>query len=237
MALANLPGMRTTVALIVMCHAFSSLAFAAEDEVGAWAGFATTDSFGSSATGPRWHYWFDTQARYFDIGSGINTWLVRPAVGYEFANGKKFWVGYAHYRARSRSGDVADENRYWQQFDWSNRPGDRGRFAFRARLEQRSVSIGDELGHRLRLRALYSFAASADKRTNWIFSIEPFFGLNATDWGGDSGLRQNRTFLGIGWRIGKRLALEAGYMNQYVWLDTSEDRSNHLGVINFRLLH
>ena len=41
---------------------------------------------------------------------------------------------------------------------------------------------------------------------------------------------------GIGRRLSESVRLEAGYMNQYLWIDEGEDRSNYLAVLNFRIL-
>ena len=65
--------------------------------------------------------------------------------------------------------------------------------------------------------------------------IEPFIDLRDTDYGGDSGLGQNRSTLGIGWRLSDKLTIEASYMNQFIWVDDGEDRMNHLGILNFKM--
>lgn len=63
-------------------------------------------------------------------------------------------------------------------------------------------------------------------------AIEPFFALRETDWGGSSGLRQNRFSLGVAWKLSDKTTLETGYMNAFVWVDNGEDRMNHLAVFN-----
>ena len=73
-----------------------------------------------------------------------------------------------------------------------------------------------------------------DGRNSLVLGIEPFFALRDTDWGGDSGLGQNRIFIGLGRRVGDRVSVEAGYMNQYLWIDDAENRSNHFVVLNFK---
>ena len=207
-------------------------AFAGENEPGVWAVFSTTDSF--SSDGGRWRYWLDTQARYFDIGSGINQWLVRPAVGYELNNGVRLWLGYGRFRTRGGSGAVFDENRVFQQVDWRYPEWNGGSLFFRARLLQRSVDIGDDTSLLLRTLARYSYPVSNDSR--FVVSVEPFFDLRDTDWGGSSGFRQNRLFIGGGWDVGQHWYVEAGYMNQYLVNDNGSNISNHLGVLHFRYL-
>ena len=54
------------------------------------------------------------------------------------------------------------------------------------------------------------------------------------DWRGDAGIGQNRTFLGLGRRISNKLTLEVGYMHQYIFRDSGEDRVNHLALLTIK---
>jgi hypothetical protein len=208
---------------------------ATETDEGIWTIFTSTDAFPTSDGTNRWHYWFDAQARYFDLGSGINQYLVRPGVGYEIGDNLSAWVGYARVRARNRSGNVTDENRYWQQLSWTAGRWNNGTLSMRTRLEQRSLSSGEDLGVVLRVLAKYVRPIGDDNKRYLSVGIEPFVDLKDTDWGGDSGLGQNRLSVGVGWRVSTKLTIEAGYMNQFAWVDSGEDRMNHLGVINFKM--
>jgi hypothetical protein len=105
----------------------------------------------------------------------------------------------------------------------------------RARLEQRSVSVSNDTGLVLRLMAKYMRPIGSSGKTSLILGIEPFVDLRDTDWSGDAGLKQNRSTIGVGWQVSDALLLETSYMNQYIWRDSAEDRSNHLAVLNFRL--
>ncbi|MGI9261036.1 MAG: DUF2490 domain-containing protein, partial [Woeseiaceae bacterium] len=142
--------------------------------------------------------------------------------------------GYARFRTRSRSGNSADENRFWQQVDWSTGQWLGGRLSLRARLAQRSVSVGDDTGLVLRLMAKYQYSPG-NGANKLVVGVEPFFSLRDTDWGGDAGLVQSRFFVGVNSRINEHLTLEYGYLNQYLFLDNTSDRVNHLGIINFRV--
>ena len=221
--------------LLTTCIAWQSGALAAENDPGVWVTFTTTDTIGTDEGSGRWHYWFDAQARYFDIGSGINQWLVRPGIGYRLSDELKVWAGYARVRSRNRAGDVADENRYWQQLDWNAGRWFRGTIALRARLEQRSLNVGEDLGLVLRLGARYVHPVGRKRKSSLVLGLEPFLALRSTDWGGKSGLTQNRIFVLMGRRLTDNLSVAAGYMNQYFWVDDDVNRSNHLGVINFRM--
>ncbi|MDH3442198.1 MAG: DUF2490 domain-containing protein, partial [Gammaproteobacteria bacterium] len=58
-------------------------AVGADGFAGAWTVFNATDALQTDDGSGRWHYWIDAQARYFDVGRGINQYLVRPAIGYK----------------------------------------------------------------------------------------------------------------------------------------------------------
>lgn len=213
----------------------SKTAMATEQDDGVWAVFTSTDTFPAGDTTSRWHYWFDAQARYFDLGGGINQYLVRPGVGYDINDNLSAWVGYARLRARNRSGNVADENRYWQQLSWTAGRWNNGTLSLRTRLEQRSLNIGNDLGVVLRVLAKYVRPIGNDGKRYLSVGIEPFVDLKDTDWGGEAGLGQNRGSIGVGWRVSDKLIIEAGYINQFIWVDGGEDRMNHLAVIHFKM--
>ncbi len=222
---------RVFCALAALCLPLT--AATAENDLGAWTIFSTTDAFRSDEGTTRWHYWFDAQARYFDLGSGTNQWLARPAIGYRLDGNMKVWLGYARFRSRNRAGNVGYESRYWQQLDWTAGLWLGGNVSMRARLEQRDVSAGDDLG--VVLRFMTKYVRPMNDSTDLIVALEPFVDLVDTDWGGDAGLGQNRTFIGVGWRLGDGMSLETGYMNQYLWVDRAPDRMNHLGIVNFKV--
>ena len=167
--------------------------------------------------------------RYLDLGSDFNQYLIRPAIGRSLSNNTRAWIGYARLQTKTAGGSVVDENRYWQQLDWRANG-----FMLRARFEQRDLDLGDDLGLVLRLMARYSKPLGTAERTSLILAIEPFINLRDTDWGAREGLTQNRTFLGLGFRVNDQLGIDSGYLNQYVWVNGAADRSNHIGVLNVR---
>jgi hypothetical protein len=220
--------------IVVLGMAGSGHAVAADDSLGFWTVFTATDAFQTDEGASRWRYWLDAQARYFDLGSGVNQYLVRPAIGYKPGDNMSVWLGYAHFRSRGRSGNVVDEDRLYQQLSWTTGHWRGGTFSMRARLLQRNVSASDDTGLTLRFLTRYVRPIGTDGSKSLILGIEPFFDLRDTDWTGEAGIAQNRTYLGINWRISPKLSIDTGYMNQYVWVDDGQNLSNHLGVINFR---
>jgi hypothetical protein len=221
--------------IVVLAHSFPRWAQATEDLAGGWAVLTISDAF-QTDTGPsRWRYWIDAQARYFDLGSGVNQYLVRPAIGFRPGDNLSVWAGYARFRTRGRSsGNVVNENRYWQQLSGTAGRWRGGTFSMRARLLQRFVDSSDDMALVLRTLVRYERPIGDDGRRSLILGLEPFFDLRTTDWSGGTGIFQNRVYAGIGWQVLDKLKIETGYMNQFFWVDNGEDISNHLFVVNFR---
>lgn len=208
---------------------------AAEDNVGIWGIFTSEDAFGTAEAPSRWRYWFDAQLRYFDIGSGINQYQVRPGIGYTISDNMVAHAGYMYVHASNASGRTVTEDRLWQQLTWNIARWTHGTLSMRARFQQRSVSTGDDLGWQFQYLMKYVRPLGSTGNLDFIISIEPFFILRDTDWGADSGLSQNRTAIGLGWKLSPTIGIDTGYMHQYIPVDDAEDLVNHLGVVNFKV--
>lgn len=222
-------------ALCTICVSASAGASATEDKPGVWLAFSIMDAFRSGDEDSRWHYWFDAQARFFDPGSGVTQWVARPGIGYRIGDNMKAWIGYGRFNTRNSSGTVADENRYWQQLDWRAGIWLGGNVTMRARLEERSVTTGEDTALVLRFLTKYVRPVGNNGNKNFVVGIEPFVELNDTDWTGDAGLSQNRTFIGMGFRLSDSVSVETGYMNQYIWVDGREDRSFHHATVSLNV--
>jgi hypothetical protein len=208
---------------------------AAEDNVGIWGVFTSEDAFDSAEGPSRWRYWFDAQLRYIDIGSGINTYQLRPGIGYTISENMVAHAGYMYVHASNGAGRTVTEDRLWQQLTWNIARWSHGTLSMRARVQQRSVSTGDEIGWQFQYLMKYVRPLGSTGNLDFIFSVEPFFILRDTDWGADSGLSQNRTSIGLGWKLSSKIGIETGYMHQYIPVDDAEDLVNHLGVVNFKV--
>lgn len=216
----------------VLSFAVAPTLEATETAPGGWAAIFVNSKIGGQDS--PWLFYADAQYRYFDVGNGLYEYLLRPAVGFAVNDSLRVWLGYARFRNESDPVLVSDENRYWQQIDWSGTEYLGGQLSLRARTEQRDVTFSEDLRQVLRLMARYQRPMDSRFASDWFVSVEPFFDLNTTDWGGGTGLSQNRLFLGLGFTLQPRLRLEAGLMQQYFWLDNKENLENHLGMINLK---
>lgn len=204
---------------------------AADDAPGAWITASVTGGLGSGDDS-RWFYWTDVQGRYPDLGTGANQWLVRPAVGYELNDRTRAWVGYARFR--TSAGIVVDEDRFWQQLDWKAGAHFHGNLSLRLRLEQRDIEFARDVRHVARFRAQYVRPVGKDGKRSLVISLEPFFDINSSDWGGDKGFSQSRAYAALSWRLGTSAVIETGYMYQYLNVEGGRDRANHLAMLSFK---
>ena len=224
------------VAALVVLFLLPSISTAVESDSGVWLIAVATDRFPSrdSEAPSRWHYWVDAQARYPDIGSGVNQLLIRPGVGYDISPTLSLWAGYARFRSHGSSGNTVTEDRYWQQLSWRARNWGDSSLSTRLRLEERDLSTGSDTGIVLRAQLKYVRKLVAGGDTDLIASIEPFFDLRDTDWGANSGLSQNRLYVGLGWKLTGKTGIEVGYQNQYRFVDTGQDRMDHLAMVSLK---
>ncbi len=206
---------------------------AADDDPGVWLITVFSDRM-PFEDNSRWRYWLEAQARYPDIGSGANQLLFRPGIGYDFSPTVSFLGGYARFRTHPASGATTTEDRFWQHVAWKFHVREQYSLTMRLRLEQRMPSTGNDTGHFLRYQLKYVRKVGADGATDFIASVEPFWDLRDTDYGATSGLSQMRAYVGFGFRLGAKSALEAGYQNQHLFLDGRPDRVNHLAMLNFK---
>lgn len=176
--------------------------------------------------------------------------ILRPALGYQFAPWGTAWLGYAwqpNYFLRDDKHDIS-EHRLWEQFSgsWSFGPTQLG---VRTRLEQRHRDAGGEGQGEglwaLRLRQQVRFAWTLVPKGPWqlVASDEIFFHLNTTGvfeeqpdgtrksvgYPSEAGFDQNRAFLGMGYAPSSDFRLELGYLNQIVnRMERSPDQINHV---------
>lgn len=204
------------------------------DDTGLWfAAFGNGEFESFHADSPlRW--WFDAHYRLRDDSDGFNQSIIRPGLGYAFAEDQAVWAGYAWIRSSPVVGDDFDEHRFWQQ--WTAAPScGEWSFLHRSRFEQRWLETGDDVGLRWRQLARAQRVLSDCPQWSFVLWDEIFFNLNHTDWGARAGLDQNRAFIGLGYKKcpDARVRTEVGYLNQFINRQGGLDGMNHILSVNF----
>jgi hypothetical protein len=181
-------------------------------------------------------WWLDVQARYLDGGDNFKQGIVRPGLGYRITDSTAVWLGYAWVGISPAGEDDFQEQMIWQQLTWSTqfKPV---KFSSRTRLEQRFLETGDDTGWRFRQVFKLSYPLPFEARLKLVGYDEIFINMNKTDWGADTGLGQNRAFLGLGWNFDphERIIARVGYLNQYLRNPSGHDVMNHILSINLVL--
>lgn len=221
-----------TAALALL--SFAQAAATTEHDVGTWLVLSMTDQLPTSSGSSRWRYWFDSQARFSDIGSGSNQFTLRAGIGYELKPNLTAFAGYARFRAHRPSDLTVTEDRLWQQLTWRLRDGEESSLSLRVRAEQRSLSIGSDTGYTARAQLRYVRQISSSRKMNFITSLESFFQLRDTDWGANSGLSRMRGYAGVAFGLSDKSSFEAGYQNQHIFTENGEDRMRHIVMFYYK---
>lgn len=173
----------------------------------------------------KWGAALDFQVRSADNWSYVRNVLIRPGITYYFNGSTNATVGYlyAPTRTETLSGNFTLlEQRIWQQVVYNHKI--KSSFAtHRVRLEQRFMetnSGGDIFAQRLRyffrvIKPLEGYKESFDKGVFLALQNELFFNIQNKDQLNKSLFDQNRFYIAAGYRVSKKLDIEAGYLNQY----------------------
>ena len=213
----------------VLAGSLASPALAQTDhDTQVWASVTAT-----TTVAPKLDLTFETHIRSDNSFPELGQLLLRPALTYQLPNGFSATVGYLYFRNDPTEAPATQEHRTWQQIGYRfTQAQSRTRLTGRTRLEQRfRVGGRGDTGWRIRQQLRFDTPLKSNTPVKAVVWNETFIGLNDTVWGARSGLDQTRTFVGIGVPVGKGLALEPGYLNQYV-VRTGPDRVNHIAAIN-----
>ncbi len=173
--------------------------------------------------------WLEVQPRIG--GDGIRQLLLRPALGWQATPTWSIWQGYGF----TPSFDPwRSENRLYQESLFDHSLGSL-RMLNRTRMEERFIE-GVE-GVSLRARHLLRFTYPLDAGKRWFLAVsdEAFATLNDANGGPRAGFDQNRAYAGIRCQTTPTLALEIGFLHQFVNRTSDDDLSNDNAFVGFDL--
>jgi len=190
-------------------------------------------SFNTIGLANRFSMHFDGQMRSSDQWEELQTILLRPGLNYHARRNISASLGYAYVGNRREVDELklrAAEHRIWQQLilshNWLSVAT-----AHRFRLEQRfvpTVEIEDnelivterDLTHRFRyfVRNVLPLQKDDEFTKGFFAAVQNEVFLNVANDGVSNGkfFDQNRLYGAIGYRLGKKIDVESGYLNQFV---------------------
>ncbi|WP_062733047.1 DUF2490 domain-containing protein [Sphingobium abikonense] len=183
-------------------------------------------------------YFAEIQPRVGDGVSRIDQALFRGALGWKFSPSVTLYQGFAHIVAPVESGKDVNEERSFQQLNWTLGKPWAGELSSRTRLEQRWRSDGNDMGWRLREMLRYEKPLEPNSDAlNALVYAEGFVALNDTDWGARDGFDQLRSFIGAEVGLPGASTLEVGYLNQIINQRGGNTRVNHVASVTLFFRH
>lgn len=161
--------------------------------------------------------------------------LVRfePMLGYKIIPQLTVWAGY-NYVLNTRAG-APNGKRYLQQLVWEVTPKECPIiFHLRARLEESTLVGSSEYVYTLRARPIVIFSKGFGPYLSPILYDEVFYNCNKPSWLAQRGFEQNRAFIGVRIAVAKKVSVDVGYINQYIW-NPVIDRDNHIASLTLNV--
>lgn len=211
---------------------FFNNSFAGTDDFQLWTSIVAQGPINKEY--PKIKYWLDYQGRFGEDASKLSQLVLRPGIGFQLVPSTSIWLGYAWIHVdQPFVTRPSDENRSWQQILWTDK-FNKFALTLRSRLEQRFIP--QAIHTAWRYRQLFKIAVNVpnNERFTLIGSDEIFYHFNNFNRQNNSGLDQNRAFLGVGYKTSKESTLEIGYLNQNIRRANSEDYNGnclYLGLV------
>jgi len=215
--------------LAICLAVYQSLAEAApslREDFQTWTNITANGSFG--LLDPRltkYRFWLEGQGRFGNDSTTLSQGILRPGLGYSLTDTASVWLGYAFIPTMEPFTQTDfNENRIWQQLLWTPQTPF-GPITSRTRFEQRFTRAPD-VSYRFRQMVRYAYPLDFAPGFMLVGWDEIFLNLNSTGTF-TAGFDQNRVFVGVGYNIDEHVRTELGYMNQYIYRDTTEDFMTH----------
>ncbi|WP_082880759.1 DUF2490 domain-containing protein [Methylomonas sp. DH-1] len=227
---------RRTAACLLLPATFAATAGPVRDDFGVWISNTYQTDFGGSP----YLAFLELAPRTKTDNDQFAQIIVRPLVGYKLTNKLQLWAGYTWQGEYSEQSDFElATNDAMQQLQWVDNWSPEWNFQYRFRLEQRFFSEEDNVAHRMRhrFRLVYSIP---DSKAYLIGIDELFVYFNSLDDGRlarsvQTGINQNRSYVGVGYKLTPQLNVDTGYQLQYVHNYGAPDLVNHVWFTNINV--
>ena len=191
----------------------------------------------SSKFNDKWGAHFDLQLRSSDEFKNVRNLLIRPGITYHFNSANNLTLGYLFTQTYTPGAASITEHRSWEQFIRTHKIKTVN-VSHRFRLEQRfieKIAADDVFAQRLRYFVRFLVPLKKDVQTfeqGFFVAIQNEIFLNVQNKEGvnNSLFDQNRAYGALGYRIQKKIDIEAGYMNQAVKGLTGHTNNNVIQV-------
>lgn len=216
--------LETVVVLILVL--LPSLASSQESKLGNWLIY-----IGNKRVATKWNIHHEVQYRNYNAIGDLEQLLLRTGLGYDLTDNSNILIGYGYINSENYTSvsekETIQEHRIYQQFINKTKVGSVN-LQHRYRFEQRFVLEDFKLRFRyfLGINVPLNFSKGTTSKFYLSGYNEIFLNsrVNVFD--------RNRTYLGLGNKLSKKLKMEIGYMNQFL-NSGNRDQLNLLLFANF----
>lgn len=215
---------RSSILGVLLTLAWSGAAQAREDHQ-LWTGGALNLKLGG-----KWRLNQELVARFSDNRNGLYEIESNTLLGYALSPTVALAAGYTHDPQYAAGHFTVMERRAREQVtvDKLFKLG-RGSVTGRLRAEQRwRDGLG---GTAWRLRPFLRYSGPLLGKAKLVVSNETFVDLNTTGFQRQPGVERMRNFVGLNLPLSKKLALEAGYLNQHFFIRSGDDENDDVASV------
>jgi hypothetical protein len=221
--------------LTIASLTFASVPANANDVKDDW-GMWFSNTFQTDFGGSRYLAFLELAPRTKHDNSEFSQIIVRPLLGYKVTQKLQLWLGYTWQGEYSKESDFdLATNDMMEQLQWIDNLTPQLNFQYRFRLEQRFFAHEDT-AHRMRHR--FRFVYTLPESKAYLIAVdELFIYFNSINHGRvaqsvQPGINQNRSYVGIGYKLMPQLNIDTGYQFQYVNNFGAPDGANHIWLTN-----
>lgn len=209
----------------ILVVAFLSIPFAAKSQdsgLGNWLVY-----IGNKQLNSKWNLHHEVQYRNYNAIGDLEQLLLRTGLGYNLGSRSNLLLGYGYINSENFTGNgdeqiTVEEHRIFQQFITKQSIG-KVTLQHRYRFEQRFV----ESNFKTRFRYFLGVNVPFKESKYYLSAYNEIF-LN----GESNVFDRNRIYGGLGYKVGKGIKIELGYMNQ-VFENSGRDQINIITFVNF----
>lgn len=221
--------------LVLLTLTSNANAVPANEDWGMW----LSNTYQTDFSGSPYLAFLELAPRLKNDNSDFSQVIVRPMLGYKVSQKLQLWLGYTWQGEYNPQTDFdLATNDVMEQLQWIDNLTSQLNFQYRFRLEQRMFA-GEDTGHRMRHRFRFQYSIP-DSKAYLIAIDELFVYFNSIDQGrlahsAQTGVNQNRSYLGIGYKLTPHLNVDTGYQLQYVHNYGTADALNHIWFTNINV--
>lgn len=209
----------------------------ANEDWGMWLSNTYQTDFGGS----KYLAFLELAPRFKNDNSDFSQLIIRPLIGYKLTKELQLWLGYTWQGEYSDKSSVKFDNAtndVMEQVQWVHDINPQLNFQYRFRLEQRVFADAD-VAHRIRQRFRFQYFIP-DSKTYLIAFDELFIYLNSMnnsprEHSVQAGVNQNRSYVGVGYKVTPHVNVDTGYQLQYVNNFGTPDLFNHTWLTNINV--